>query len=296
MMKKNNFKITDEDMNCLYMLWRWKLLTTSALSLACYSTRSQYRAYCRLLRLEKMDVLKSTSSWDQKTVVWHLSDKGYEVIASRFENPIQGGFRSENKDHDFWVSAIHLGEWIKAIPAGCDLYSEQELRKLDPKYYPEWVPQTKQHRPDGWWKIGSSQSSRASLIALEVEFSKKTINSYNEIGDFYSNTINPYQVIWVVKSKGDINYILNHLKGGSSTEAKEQSFITLDQYIQHQWQSEVLIGKNSGKKLIEVLQTSVELGANYNSAQVLLDVRKKPIISMRPRLATKADLGLSKQY
>ena len=293
-MKKNNhFIISEEDMNCFKMLWRWKLLSSQALCVTAYGTRSIYRAYCRLLNLEKNGFIKSIGSWDQKTIAWQLNENGYDVVSSRFDATLQGGYRSENKDHDFWVSAIHLGDWIKSIPKGCDLYSEQELRKTNPVDYPEWVPQTKLHRPDGWWKIRHSNNTKDSLIALEVELSKKTKHMYNEVGDFYSNTIRPYQVIWVVKSKSDLNYILNHLKEGSLSKAEEQSFILLDHYIQHQWQSEICIGKNSGKKLSDILATSPELASNLGSGKVLLNVRKKPIISTTPRIASRPDLGFS---
>lgn len=292
MEKTKNLKISDREMNCFLMLWRWKLLSTHALCVAIYKDRSLYRAYCKLLDLEKNGFIKSIGSWDQNTIVWQLDQKGYEIIASRFEIKIHAGFRSEAKDHDFWVSAIHIGEWINGIPKNCELYSEQQLRKIECSDYPDWVPQTKLHRPDGWWKI-SNGNGVAQLIALEVELSKKTKHAYNEIGDFYSNTVNPYQVIWVVKSKADLNYIFSHLKEGSSSEAQEHSFIFLDQYIQSQWKCKIITGKNAGKTLSEILRTSSEPAANQSLAQVLVDVRKKPVKSKSPRLANRADLGLS---
>lgn len=295
-MKKKVFRINDEDMNCLWLLWRWKLLTTSAIHQLAYSGRSDYGCYIRLLDLESKDFVISTSSWDQKTIVWHLGDEGYKALSTQFKVPVSSGFRSENKDHDFWVSAIHLGEWIKGTPDKCTNFTEQELRRIEIDSYPSWVPHTKEHRPDGWWKIGIDKHNSESLIALEVEFSKKSPTAYNDVGSFYSNNISVCQVIWVVKSKSDINYILNHLKTGSSTGASEHSFITLDQYIQTQWQSEIVAGKDQGKKLYELLTMPSQLEGNIFWANVALDVRKRPIKSRPPIVANKSELGLSRQY
>lgn len=295
-MKKIKIAITDQDQKCLMLLWRWKLLSTKALNLAIYPERTAYRCYRRLLLLEENEFIISTSSWDQKTVVWHLGKCGLEVLTDQLSDTTQGGFRSENKDHDYWVTAIHLGEWINGTPANCANLTEQELRRVNIESYPDWVPQTKQHRPDGYWKIGLDKPLGESLIALEVELSKKTPMAYSEVGDFYSNMINPYQVIWVVRTQGDISYIHRHIKSGSSTQASEQSYLLLDQFIESQWHCRILFGKNQGKSLIELLGSSKELGENYSSAEVLLDVRKKPIDSISPRRLLKIDLGLSRQY
>lgn len=84
------------------------------------------------------------------------------------------GYKSENKEHDFWVTAIHLGDWLYQIPIGSALCSEQQLRRLHRDHYPEWVPKSTDHRPDGWWNINCGRPNNKSLIALEVELSRKS--------------------------------------------------------------------------------------------------------------------------
>ncbi len=278
------------------MLWRWKLLSTSAIHQLAYSKRSVHGCYIRLLDLQDKDFVISTGSWDQKTIVWHLGDDGYKALSTQFKVPVENGFRSENKDHDFWVSAIHLGEWMAGAPADCANFTEQELRKIDLQSYPKWVPHTKEHRPDGWWKIGLGKHNQESLIALEVELSKKTPQAYSNVGVFYSNVISVSQVIWVVKSESYKTYILDHLKKGSSTQASEHSFILLDHYVQSQWQAQIINGKHQGKKLIEILKMPTQNEGKTFCANFALDVRKYPMISRSPILASKADLGLSRQY
>ncbi len=56
-MKKIKIAVTDQDQKCLMMLWRWKLLSTKALSVSIYPERTAYRCYRRLLLLEENDLL-----------------------------------------------------------------------------------------------------------------------------------------------------------------------------------------------------------------------------------------------
>jgi hypothetical protein len=295
-MKKKKINIQDIDFKCFDWLWRWKLLSTSALHKGIYSGRSANRCYRRLIELEKSDYIISIRSWDDKNSVWHLGDAGYEVLQQRFKDQFPQGFRSENKDHDFWVTAIHLGEWITGVPENCDYFTEQQLRKLSTEEFPKWVPHSKQHRPDGYWKIGSSQSDRHKLIALEVEFSKKSAMAYSWLGDFYSNIIIIDQVIWVVKTNADIKYILSHLKKGSSSQAREQSFVLLDQFIKFGWQAEIFVGKDQGKRLSEILNDTKNPEASQWTYKGLLDLRKKAIDSTTLKLPCEVDLGLSRKY
>ncbi len=292
-MKKRSFRITDQDQECFLMLWKWKLLTTAALKMAAYNQKSFFRAYRRLLELEKANYIQSLRSLDQKYSVWQLMENGFNVIEEKLGSRKHDGFGCENKNHDFWVTAIHLGEWLKDVPENCDLYSEQQLRKYDLTSYPDWVPSNYEHRPDGWWSIGLDQPRENMLIALEVEFSKKSPGDYKLVGEFYSKIISPYQVIWVVKSKGDIDYIFKNLKAGSTTDAEEQSFVLLDHYIQHQWQSQIYFGKNKDKKVSDILCASAP---QSSAGSLLLDIRKLPIESSSPSSVCKAEMGLSRQY
>lgn len=74
------------------------------------------------------------------------------------------------------------------------------------------------------------------------------------------------------------------------------TIILLDHYIQSQWQSQIIDGKHHGKKLIEILKAPLQNEGKTFCANFALDVRKYPMISRSPILASKADLGLSRHY
>jgi hypothetical protein len=209
---------------------------------------------------------------------------------------VEAGYKSENKEHDFWVTAIHLGDWICQIPSGKDICSEQQLRRFHRDSYPEWVPRYIDHRPDGWWNIGTDKPSHESLIALEVELSRKSPAEYRTIGDFYSTIVLPYQVIWVVRQESDIDYIHRHIVSGSRSNAEEQSYVLLETYFHSQWQSKIVRGKNTGFCLSDVLGTYQSQSSLRNASSVLLDTRKKAINPISHRKARAFEDGRSSSY
>lgn len=290
----SRFQVTRDDQNLLSCLWRWKLLTTSLIHQAIYKSRSVEMCYRRLLKLEKQKFIESYPSLTREMSVWQLTDKGYQILDFGDKDLDHSGFRSENPEHDFWVTAIQLGAWMDSKPLGVDLFTEQEIRKYETSSFPKWVPHTKQHRPDGWFKVDLNQPNDKSLIALEVEFSKKAPVSYSDVGKFYSSAILVHQVLWFVRSKRDAEYIFEHLKSGSDTKASEHSFILIDHFIQSQYQAQVHLGKDLGKSLIEILKITNTDTVSSPLQHRLLDIRKYPINPSTLKLADKVELGLKR--
>lgn len=270
------FKLSQNDYECLKFIWQWKLCTTALLKHAVYKEKSYYRTYRRLRDLAQLDLITSLMSTDGNHYVWSLTEKGFSFLESHLPELDSNGFKSENRDHDFWVTAIHLGEWLTGIPKNCALISEQQLRRYSLSDYPEWTPKTSTHRPDGWWNINIGKPQNQSLVALEVELSRKTPMRYHKAATYYSSTVKPYQVIWVVGTSKDSDCIDEAIKSVSITRGEEQSFLTIDQYIQNQWQSKIEKGKNLGKTLLEILGKSPERGPKELSGLFPLDTRKCP--------------------
>lgn len=291
---KRKFQITSDDYQLLNFLWKWKFSTTAILHQAIYQQRNINRCYRRLISLEKNKIIESVTSRDRFTTLWQLTDLGFRHLNFDGLERDQNGYKSEHPEHDFWVSLIHLGGWVDGIPKNAELFTEQQLRSYNIESYPDWVPHTKQHRPDGLWNTDTGKSNRESLVALEVEFSRKAAGIYSEVGDFYSNIIDVSQVVWVVKSLTDANFILKNLSNGSSTGAREHSFILLSHFIEFKWQAPISVGNHVGKQLLQILGSVKTPGASLGTTKGYLDVRKKPIDSTNMRLMTQAELGVSK--
>jgi hypothetical protein len=294
MKQKSNFQITGDDFKLLQFLWKWKLSTTVIINKAVFKDRSANRCYRRLRSLEENKYIESIFSRDRMVCLWQLTDKGYQELNFDGIEISQRGYKAEHPEHDFWSSLIQFGIWIDHVPKNSDLFSEQQLRRFEIESYPKWVPHTKQHRPDGWWKTDLAKSNKESLIALEVEMTRKPSSSYYEVGDFYSNVIDVQQVIWIVRSESDANFILKNMIAGSSTNASEQSFLLFSQFIKDQWSAPILIGKNKGKSIREILDSQRNNAQSLMTQHCLLDTRKTPLESTSPRLLTQIELGVSK--
>ncbi len=273
-MKKSKFAITADDDTLLFDLWRWKMLTTSMIYLSVYSHRTPTACHKRLTRLEKNGFIESFISRDSKRWFWQLTDKGYKTLNLSEFKCHQSGFRSEHKDHDFLVTLLHFGIW-HSVEQNCGaICTEQELRRFDLESYPDWVPHTTDHRPDGYYKTDLSLANDKSLVAIEVELNLKAAQHYVDLGGFYTETVGVYHVIWLVKSEVDAKFILSNLKKGSNQNACEHSFILLSQWFKTLWQTEIFIGKNQGEKIENFLGQSPSKSRSSFTAESLFDFRK----------------------
>ncbi len=120
----------------LHFLWRWKVATTAGLWKRFYPSLTLAAVYYRLWRMERAGLLdcKTNSGLDY---FWMLSKKGFEAIKQELPPLAEAGYRSEHWGHDLITSAIHLGDGLFNSIAGLEYWTEQELRRLDPEFYPD---------------------------------------------------------------------------------------------------------------------------------------------------------------
>jgi len=275
----------ERDIRSLYHLWRWKLATTSTLATKYFSDTAIENCYMRLWKLEKGGFVKSICARNGQGFLWTLDLNGYEVVKSNLlETFREHGYKSEYLGHDLLVSAIHQGEWLMRVPEHCEIFTEQELRRLE--FYPEWVPKTNMHRPDGYWLLGNGSSQR--IVALELELNSKSQDSYLSLGSKYELDIQCDEVIWVVGHNCNPKSIYQGLGRPASDDSNIHSFFLLRDFLDHGWQAKAVIGKSAGKSIREILATSAQHAANLDYMDVLLDLRKKPInpITRAPKIET----------
>ncbi len=294
MKKPNRFQITKDDQVLIEMLWRWKLMTTTQIHLAVYKGRTIEKCYRRLMDLYRQRYVECFTTQDQKVSFWQLTEKGYSVLDFSELEMDHSGFRSENQEHDFWVNAIHLGAWINQKTENNAIFTEQQIRRTSVASFPKWVPHTKEHRPDGWLKVDLSQPNKTSLIAFEIELSKKAPVSYNEAGKFYSGTIEVAHVLWFVRTTRDAQYIQTHLHGGLQNKNSEHSFVLMDHFIKNQYQAKIILGNNFNQSIshiLNIMNSDVELSPTQHR---LLDIRKYPVNSNKLKIPDSVDLGVKR--
>lgn len=269
---KGSVIVSDIDRALLIFLWQWKVATTRNLALRFFRDKNFRAAYVRLWKLERGGFIQSTSTADRKNHLWILSDHGFNSFIAPYLNLKQEGYKSEFIDHDFLVNAVHLGEWVLGVPQGVELFTEQQLRRLDPEFYPAWIPKSKRHRPDGYTLVANSNGTR--LLAIEVEISQKKLEVYENYGRFYSEGTRVTDVVWVVASRRMAERINSRIQKAVWDRADIHTYFLASDIKIHGWNSRAVIGKWSGSPLSEVYCISPEQRLNSFSGVQFFDTRK----------------------
>ena len=294
MKKPSRFQITKDDQVLIEMLWRWKLLTTTQVHLAVYKERTIEKCYRRLMDLYRQKYIECFTTQDQKASFWQLTEKGYNVLDFSELEMDHSGFRSENQEHDFWVNAIHFGAWINQKTLNAAIFTEQQIRRTSVESFPKWVPHTKEHTPDGWLNINLNQPNKTSLIALEVELSKKARVNYDKVGKFYSEIVDVANVLWFVRKIRDAQYIQRHLHSGQQNKISEHSFVLMDHFIKNQYQAKIIFGKNLDQPISHILNIMNSDAGLATTQHRLLDIRKYPVNSYKLKIPDSVDLGVKR--
>lgn len=266
------------DRDILLFLWRWKLLSSSAIAARFFPGATSSGANKRLERLRRHNLIYPFNmNSNEAKVLWSLTSKGFREARVRLPELSETGFRSEHPLHDYYVTAIHLGEWLTRIPQGCDLFSEQELRRYSPDNFPGWVPTNTLHRSDGYWKIRLPEGNL--VAALEVELNLKTKPKYGVVAQYYKDQPNISRVIWVVETSADARKIRDALKASSPSNIGIHTFILLPDFLSRGWDAPIQYGFEEGRPLSCLLRFDSGETQENSSAFSLLDTRKWPSVS-----------------
>ena len=255
----------ENDRPMLLFLWKWKIATSSALGLRFYGDRKNppSAAYQRLLRLKKRGFVKFAFAQEEPGArVWTLTKKGFKIVKPSLGPLKQDGCESENIYHDLWVQAAHLGEHLDHDAENVEQFTEQELRRLEPEIYPDWVPKKTLHRPDGYWRISLGMEKK--VVAVEVELSRKASSDYRFVSDFYARGGIVSRVIWVVESVPFIDRIRKAL-GSANPEKIGMHFFFLRKDLESAgWECLCVRGENTGRKFHEIVNFTEQNQAETN--------------------------------
>ncbi|MBI4403530.1 MAG: hypothetical protein HY537_05185 [Deltaproteobacteria bacterium] len=276
------------DKNICLSLWKWKLLSTAALTEMYFEHLAPCTAYKRLWSLKRGGLIQHVPvDWKKidRRFLWALTRKGFNSIREFLPKLRNDAFRSETIDHDHLVSAIHIGEWLKGIPAGCALFSEQQLRCLYRDQYPDWVPNVDIHRPDGYWR--TLVNGKRATVALEVELTRKSGPDYRGIGLFYSKRDKLFRVIWVVKTIATATHIQKEIRIVDSENYLIHDFILLTHFLEESWGAKIVMGRDEGLPMAALFCPREEKSRKYISSTFLLNTLKSPHMSKSCAFSSK---------
>ena len=253
-MKK--IELTARDREILSSLWKWKMLTSTGICSAFFMTRDASIGYRRLRRLKLAKFIKWTPlDAAENGGVWTLTKKGYHKVRENLPCLSANGFLSENLVHDAYVTAVHVGDWLVTRPPKVELFSEQELRRINPDTYPHWVPSSELHRPDGYWHVPFH--GKMATIALEMEITQKRNLSYQLVATFYEQHHEIFRVVWVVPTVAFAEQIRSQIESVSPETQQIHNFLLLNDIKQHGWNAPFIVGRERGWCLKDLLHGGV---------------------------------------
>lgn len=270
----NKVIVGERDRRILDFLWRFKFATTVIIAARFCPESTQWSVYQRLRRLAQGGFIRSLYPDCGEHHFWCLDDKGFEIVRGTLPELTQAGHRSENIKHDFLVLAAHLGSWINGEPKNVRFFTEQELRRIDPSDYPEPIPRSTSHRPDGYWIVENGNQN--ALLALEVELSQKAWENYDSIARFYFKDAYVNQVIWLVMRKEQGERMLERFDKVVPEGADVHSFALLSDFLKHNWQTKIIIGKDREHTIFESLENSTRTRQEQVLKFDFFDTRKNP--------------------
>lgn len=274
----------------LLFIWKWKLCSSSALGAKFFPNIRPNSAFKRLQGLRKMGLIEHYCDRTGSVTPWTLTKKGFTSIFPFLPELREVGFQSETLIHDHLVTAIHLGDWLREFPDGCELISEQELRRLHIEHYPDWVPKSKIHRPDGYWYLGPKEC----VVALEVEISRKSHDFYISTCQFYKNQERVKIVLWVVENIRQASGLAKLFEEWGSPS--QHQFICLDSVRKFGWNAPISIGSKAGNSIHQLLVTSSSISPHRSDVQLLLDTSKIPKYQMVTPATQKPQTAIDPLY
>lgn len=228
---------TERDGRILHFLWKWKLASTGTIHEAVGRPLSAYSTYKTLERLAKYKFIKTDETFEQNFLSWVLTDRGFEAIRPSLGSLCEEGYNSENHWHDRNVVAFHLGEWATHQLPIVTHFTEQEMRRRAVDYYPSWVPNTKEHRPDGYTKI--STGNKEWVLAFEAEIWPKALSIYERTLKFYQIIKQIDRVYWLVGEPLVKSQILRARDCIRETSQNFHLFIDQKKYLEDGWDAPI---------------------------------------------------------
>lgn len=265
--------LTQRDLEILQFIWKWKVISTAViLHMFFPNNNGANPVYRRLERLRCAGYLELLFL-PPRRFLWTLGKIGFDQIKENLPVDADAGFRSESLDHDHLTTSVHIGHWAQAL-SGVRVFSEQQLRRLPMSHYPDWVPRTKVHRPDGYWQI--SIKGEPATIALEVELTQKNDEDYEVLARFYEENQQVFRIIWVTKNLALAKLIQQKIQKKIPSNYLIHNFVTRGDFETKGWLASFSLGFEQGKPMAFLLDRRITESSHNIVTPLNLDARKYP--------------------
>ncbi len=205
-----------------------------------------------------------------------LDVNGYRKIKDTVGEIARPGYAPESIVHDLLVSAVLLGDWFLGFPEGSSVFTEQELKRLHPSVYEDWVPTNLLRIPDGLWHVPKMGST--ATIALEVELNQKSSENYQKIAQVYGMQ-EFYRVLWIANTEKLASKIATTIQKTTPNKPFNHNFVTLADFKKRGWQAPIILGPDKERTIAKLLGATQENTPELFSNGFLLNGQKFPFKS-----------------
>lgn len=235
----------------LKSIWRWKVLTYPLAKEIAFKKISYGNYYDKIRRLIGEGLIIERPVLGIGCTVLQLSKKGFELIKYELGDLRENRFAAQNVTHDYWASAVQIGEFIQGLPEEVRFFTEQQLQCTDDSLLPEWVPKSRSHIPDGLTHIKGDKDP--SVIAFEVELNLKPLLRYDKAGYYFDAGLSKFDVvIWFCANKWIIQEISARLAGLKLRNHEIHQFLLTSDFRVHGWNAKIEQGSMAGTSLREI--------------------------------------------
>jgi hypothetical protein len=231
------FYITPWDAKILNYIWLWKIASTASIHESVSRPGSPYATYKVLDKLEKNHFVDCQFDYREQFHVWQLTEQGFEAMKPELGDLKEDGFLSENHRHDRLVQAFQIGEWATLQLQKAYCFTEQQMRRMSPDDYPDWVPRSFEHRADGYSKIVGA--TRPWVFAYEVELTPKYSQKYEGVLRFYMTASKIDQVLWLIGGPEIKDQILKAKATIRDDTSNYHVFVDKNDFVKNGWDAAI---------------------------------------------------------
>jgi hypothetical protein len=274
-LKKQKIEITSRDTALFHLLWRWKFLSTAAISAKFFPGGKGDTAYRRLRLLQSAGCLKPTFDESFERFYWQLNLKARDLAQAQLPPMPKIDLRSKNIALDALTTALHLGDWLSEIPKDSEVITARELESLPEDSRPSWVPSTGFHCPKGYWR--TVNKGKPITVALEVELSVKRKRDYSTRAHFYQWEKSVHRSVWLVANLNAAKRIQSFLKGFCEDSYLFHNFLTLKEFQTNRWLGSFCLGIHQNETLASLVAPQNDyskINPSFCGTLLLLDSSK----------------------
>jgi hypothetical protein len=254
--------LTTIEVKILNFLWKWKLANGLTLVYGVAPQKSFWRFYRTLRRLYREGYIKEVSDSKVSIALWTLTKKGFSYINDGSMGLVQKRYQPQALSHDYWATVFHLGEFLLNQPSHVELVSEQEFTAKEIADLPKWLPQSKEHIPDGFTRIQNATEN--CVVAFEIELSTKSRSRYEEMIRYLDQNAEINWVCWLCENDKIIETITKQVFAVRRQRPYFHHFVLLKDVQKLGWNAPFLWGELIGKTPMNLLWQQPGSQASHN--------------------------------